>query len=68
MLLSKEYNQCIEICEKALVADVEGKHQSELQGLIYKCRVAVNSVTSEKDKEEMARKAMNDPEVQVKEP
>ncbi|KAI9218530.1 hypothetical protein BC828DRAFT_399541 [Blastocladiella britannica] len=71
--LTKEYAKCIETCEQATVADVDGKHTAEIQQQQQKCYASMYGMDAdadpnadpEKAREERAKNALKDPEIQA---
>ncbi|KNE62151.1 hypothetical protein AMAG_07396 [Allomyces macrogynus ATCC 38327] len=61
--LTKEYKAALEVCEQAANADKDGKHSHEIQQQIQKSTAAMYS-GDPKAREERAKRAMQDPEVQ----
>ncbi|CAG8500949.1 6389_t:CDS:10 [Diversispora eburnea] len=60
--LKKEYSNCLTTCEIALKHD-DGKHASEINAQIMKCRQAMYSGQDTQSQEEILRKASSDPEI-----
>ncbi|RHZ76763.1 hypothetical protein Glove_193g63 [Diversispora epigaea] len=62
--LKKEYSNCLTTCEIALKHD-DGKHASEINAQIMKCRQAMYSGQGQntQSQEEVLRKASSDPEI-----
>ncbi|KAI9144276.1 stress-induced-phosphoprotein 1-like protein [Paraphysoderma sedebokerense] len=62
----KDYSKCLETCELAKKADTEGKHTGEIDSQMQKCMFALNmQIGSEGGREEAAKQAMQDPEIQA---
>jgi stress-induced-phosphoprotein 1 len=63
---TKDYAKCLETCELASKADVDGKHANEIQTQVQKAYVSMQTAAQSGDpkaREELLRKAMQDPEV-----
>ncbi|KAJ3289375.1 hypothetical protein HK104_007507 [Borealophlyctis nickersoniae] len=61
----REYTKCIELSETAKEKDVEKKHTNEIDSQIFKAYQALNEVQSGANREETAKRAMENPEVQA---
>ncbi|ORZ41741.1 stress-induced protein sti1-like protein [Catenaria anguillulae PL171] len=67
--MTKDHTKCLETLEAASKADGDRKHEAEIQVAIQKCYAAMYNMSGDDNegmsKEERAKKAMQDPEVQA---
>lgn len=62
--MKHEYTECLETCELAKKADVDQKHSDEIAEQISKCYQKMYSDNAGQSREEIMKKAMQDPEIQ----
>ncbi|KAI8812832.1 hypothetical protein BJ742DRAFT_791957 [Cladochytrium replicatum] len=61
----KDYMKAIDICNLAKEKDVEGKHTKEIDAQIMQAYAGLNEVQTSGNREEITKRAMQDPEVQA---
>ncbi|KAJ3040339.1 Hsp90 cochaperone [Rhizophlyctis rosea] len=60
----RDFMKCLETCQVALEKDVDGKSKVEIEQQMYKAQMALAEVQSGANREQAAKRAMEDPEVQ----
>lgn len=64
LVAKREWSKVMEVCEQARTLDTEGKHRAEIDSQLSKAFQGMNEVQTGANKEEIYKKAMEDPEVQ----
>lgn len=62
--MKREYSECLETCDLAKKADVDQKHSDEIAQQISKCYQKMYSENAGQSREDVMKKAMQDPEIQ----
>ncbi|KAJ1505934.1 hypothetical protein HMI54_005555 [Coelomomyces lativittatus] len=62
--MKRDFSECLETCELAKKADLEQKHTEEIDQQMSKCYQKMYTEQSGQSKEEIMKKAMQDPEIQ----
>lgn len=62
-LAMKDYNHCLDACQEATDADVEGKHTREIEEISRKCMGVMYSARENETEEETMARIQKDPEI-----
>ncbi|RKO90552.1 hypothetical protein BDK51DRAFT_17536 [Blyttiomyces helicus] len=65
LFAKREYIKCAEMCDMARSKDPEGKHTQEIDAQLYKANYALGQVQNSSNREEVLKRARDDPEVQA---
>lgn len=62
LFAKRDFMKCVDLCNEAKEKDTEGKHTAEIDAQVMKAYAGLNE-NQHADREDVAKKAMNDPEV-----
>ncbi|KAJ3052160.1 hypothetical protein HK097_006806 [Rhizophlyctis rosea] len=60
----RDFMKCMDMCQVALEKDTDGKSKNEIEQQLFKAQMALAEVQSGTNREQAAKRAMDDPEVQ----
>ena len=63
----REYNKCLDTCTTAQEKDTEGKHTTELDGIMKKCMQTMYAAREGETEEQTMERVQKDPEVSMPE-